>query len=97
LQIENVELTSVEREGLSTTYGVNRRCPFTRLGYVDPTKIFSHDLMHIVNEGILNLVVGKLLRHLIVTIKLDLDVVNELSFSSSEMGSVAIALAVVLA
>jgi hypothetical protein len=80
--------------------------------------------MHIVNEGILNLVVGKLLRHLIVTIKLDLDVVNrkistlscdreftvpppirkkevmdltELSFSSSEMGSVAIALAVVLA
>jgi hypothetical protein len=80
--------------------------------------------MHIVNEGILNLVVGKLLRHLIVTIKLDLDVVNrkistlscdreftvpppirkkevmdltELSFSSSEMGSVAIALAVILA
>ncbi len=124
LQIENVELTSVEREGLSTTYGVNRRCPFTRLGYVDPTKIFSHDLMHVVNEGILNLVVRKLLRHLIVTIKLDLDVVNrkistlscdreftvpppirkkevmdltKLSFSSSEMGSVAIALAVVLA
>ncbi|EFX68773.1 hypothetical protein DAPPUDRAFT_114228 [Daphnia pulex] len=124
LQIENVELTSVEREGLSTTYGVNRRCPFTRLGYVDPTKIFSHDLMHVVNEGILNLVVRKLLCHLIVTIKLDLDVVNrkistlsfdreftvpppirkkevmdltKLSFSSSEMGSVAIALAVVLA
>jgi hypothetical protein len=41
LQIENVELiSSVEKEGLSTTYGVNRRCPFTRLGYVDPTKIF---------------------------------------------------------
>nr|CAH0100522.1 unnamed protein product [Daphnia galeata] len=124
LQIENVEFTSVEREGLSTTYGVNRRCPFTRVGYVDPTKIFSHDLMHVVNEGILNLVVRKLLRHLIVTIKLDLDVVNrkistlscdreftvpppirkkevmdltKLSFSSSEMGSVAIALAVVLA
>jgi hypothetical protein len=124
MQIENVDITVAIRDSLSKSFGVNRRCPFTRLGYIDPTKIFMHDLMHVGNEGVLNLEVRLLLCYLILDpeIALDLDLVNrkisllkcdreyttpptlrkneileltKLSFSSSEMSSVSIALGLV--
>lgn len=125
-EIENAELTVTAKSALSMKYGINQRCPFGRLEYYDTTKCFMHDLMHVVNEGVLNLVIAFLLKSLILdpVIKLDLNIVNynianlksdreftvppqirknevldlaKLSFSSSEIGSLGMCLAIVLA
>lgn len=77
-EIEECSRTQTARDLLSSRYGVNRRCCLSFLSYFDPTKCFMHDLMHTANEGVLNLVVSLLLRHLILDpqIHLSLEVIN---------------------
>lgn len=78
MEVENPEQSLATRDSLSTKYGVNSKCCFSKLSYFDPTKCFMHDLMHVGYEVSLNLGTALLLNNLIVDpmIKLNLEEVN---------------------
>ena len=54
-EIFDPDITQKFRKQLQSKYGINRRCCFSVLKYFDPTMIFSHDVMHVCDKGILNL------------------------------------------
>lgn len=65
------ELQSIVQENdekkkceLSKQYGIVEECCFNRLSYFDTTKRFPHDIMHLMDEGVLNLECSLLLNTL---------------------------------
>lgn len=60
----------------SKNYGINNICCFSVLPYFDCTKCLSHDLMHLLYEGVLKQECQFVLQHLIVEGKIDIDNVN---------------------
>ena len=63
-EINDPALSKKESEDLKKRYGINSSCCLSELDYIDPTKCFCHDLMHIGYEGILYLESCLLLEHL---------------------------------
>lgn len=68
--------TEAARAALSQQFGINGPSWLTALSYFDPTRMFVHDLMHLLYEGVLNKEVTLLLEHLIETYDLDLEELN---------------------
>lgn len=64
------------RENASKMYGINDDWAFRVISYADNTKDLSHDLMHLFDEGILNLECRLLLNFLIEEKKIDIDIIN---------------------
>ena len=69
-------LSVADRKWLSKTTGVNGPSCLSVLSYIDETKIFVHDLMHLLYEGVVNLELAHMLRKLISDYALDLDNLN---------------------
>ena len=63
--IEDPGNTSDVRDGLSTTYGVNRRSVLHNVKYFDACKCFPEDVMHILLEGVVPYETKFLLKFLI--------------------------------
>lgn len=75
----------LEREALSTEYGINEPCVLSSLSYFDPTKHFPHDIMHLIDEGVLNMECCLLLHQIILIDKLC--TVNEINSEMSALKS----------
>ncbi len=79
LDVANVTgatLTKKTKELRSKQCGVVGSCCFSPLDYFDPTKCFVHDIMHLADEGVLNLETCLFLNKLISDNILDLDELN---------------------
>lgn len=69
-EIVDPNISKNARSQLQTSYGINRRCSFSVIKYFDPTTMFPHDVMHVCDEGILNLEVRLLLEVLVIEMEI---------------------------
>ena len=74
--VTRLTLTNKSKELNSKQSGVVGNCCFSKLEYFDPTKCFVHDIMHLADEGILNLEIRLLLNKLVSAGIVDLDDLN---------------------
>ena len=74
-EIMNEEDENKQKQ-LTTEYGINRSCVLSLLPYFDATKQFTHDIMHVGFEGVLNLECRLLLDNLTKNNIIDIPSVN---------------------